>query len=155
MKRSTQIGCRSETKRTKFLKIDHIIIGCKDIEDSKRFYEEILGFNPIEEFVDTGTGNKGIILKSTDSVYELKILLVPFSSERLPNPQHIAFEIEEKKFKNILKNANSIGLKIRSKPTLDCTEFGIGEMKSEKEMYKIFYLLDPSGVNLEFLTCYH
>ena len=134
------------------MKIDHLIIGCKDIEESKRFYEEILDFIPIGDFVDTGTGNKGLILKNADPVYELKILLVPFSSERLPNPQHIAFDIEEKKFKNIYIKANSIGLKIRSKPALNCIEFGVEEVKSGNEIYKIFYLLDPSGVNLEFIT---
>lgn len=136
------------------MKIDHIILGCKDIQTSKKFYEEILDFIPVDEFIDTGTGNKGLILKSTNHIFKLKILLVSFANERLPSPQHIAFEITENDFKKIYAKANSIGLVIRSEPSLKSTELGVGKMKFENKMFKIFYLIDPSGINLEFMTSY-
>lgn len=134
------------------MRIDHMIIGCRNVLASQKFYNRYFNFKLFEEFVDTGTGNKGMIMNSQDPDYDLKILLVPFPEVRLPSPQHIAFSLKEDVFKQIYTTAKTDGLKIRSQPPMDCTEYGIGSMDFQGKSYNIFYIADPSNVNLECMT---
>ena len=127
------------------MKIDHLIIGSHNLNISKEFYIKILGFNEHDSFIDTGTGKKGFILFHNN----LKILLVPFEEIRLPNPQHIAFLVDEIQFNKIYNTAINKKLKIRAEPNLNSEKFGIGLVDVN---YKNFYILDPSNVNIEIMS---
>ncbi|MCB9092182.1 MAG: VOC family protein [Halobacteriovoraceae bacterium] len=132
------------------MKINHLIIGCEDIELSKEFYSSILGFKHVNSFVDTGTKKEGyVLIKEQDT--ELEILLVPFNEERLPSPQHIAFEVENVNFESILKIANDKKLDVRAMPPLDCKIKGVGTTEVRGKKYERFYLLDPSRINIELM----
>jgi len=132
------------------MKINHLIVGCENLNVSKNFYSEILGFFHIDTFIDTGTKKEGYVLVRTEP-YELEILLVPFSDERLPSPQHIAFEVDNDVFNTILDIANNKNLDVRAMPPLDCKIKGVGTVEVRGKQYERFYLLDPSRINIEIM----
>lgn len=133
------------------MKINHLIIGCEDINKSKSFYLEILAFKFISSFIDTGTKKEGMVIVHEDNGEELELLLVPFNEERLPSPQHIAFELPSSEFTKILSKATEMKLDIRSMPPLDCKIKGVGLTEVRGVKYERFYLFDPSRVNIEFM----
>ena len=133
------------------MKIDHVIIGTNNYEKSVNFYKEILFFKEYEKFIDTGTGVEGTILVSQNSEDDLKLLIVPFDSHRIPNPQHIAFQVQDTEFELIYTKAESLGFKIRSQPSLKSEEKGIGFLESNGNKYRNFYILDPANINIEIL----
>lgn len=133
------------------MRINHLIVGCEDVKKSQDFYTRILGFDLVSSFMDTGTKKEGLVLLDTSSGSDVEILLVPFNGERLPSPQHLAFEIDSKKFDSIFNTANEMKLDIRSLPPLDCKTKGIGTTEVRGKNYERFYLLDPSRVNIEFM----
>lgn len=133
------------------MKINHLIVGCEDVKKSQRFYNEILGFEFISTFVDTGTKKEGVVLVKNSNGEELELLLVPFNDERLPSPQHIAFEVESREFDSIFTTATQMNLDIRSMPPLDCKIKGVGTTEVRGKKYERFYLLDPSRINIEFM----
>lgn len=133
------------------MRINHLIIGCEDVKKSQAFYMNVLGFEFVSSFVDTGTKKEGLVLLDKSSGEEVELLLVPFNDERLPSPQHIAFEIDSKKFDSILSVASDMKLDIRSMPPLDCKIKGIGTTEVRGRNFERFYLLDPSRVNIEFM----
>jgi catechol 2,3-dioxygenase-like lactoylglutathione lyase family enzyme len=121
------------------MRINHLIIGTDNLEKSTNFYTELLGFTLHDTFVDTGTRKEGKILIKGPAQNELEILLVPFSDERLPSPQHLAFEV------------SSSELNIRAMPPLDCKIKGVGTTEVRGRKFERFYLLDPSRVNIEIM----
>tara|TARA_R110002049_G_scaffold150260_3_gene313406 strand:- start:346 stop:750 length:405 start_codon:yes stop_codon:yes gene_type:complete len=131
------------------MRVNHLIIGCEDVVKSQWFYSNILGFPLENTFIDTGTGKEGVVL--VDKTVDLELLLVPFNYERLPSPQHIAFEVEDDRFHRILKNAENSKLDIRSLPPLDCEIKGVGTTIVRGKKFERFYLLDPSRVNIEIM----
>lgn len=131
------------------MRVNHLIIGCEDVVKSQWFYSNVLGFPLENTFVDTGTGKEGLVL--VDKTVELELLLVPFNDERLPSPQHIAFEVEADRFDRILNSAQISKLDIRSMPPLDCKIKGIGTTEVRGRKFERFYLLDPSRVNIEIM----
>ena len=134
------------------MRINHIIIGCQDVVLSASFYSVVFGFEVGESFVDTGTGKRGRILHRLESGNDLDILLVPFDEKRLPNPQHVAFEVEDlKQFQSLFTAAEKAGYKIRAKPPLNTEELGVGRLDIHGGTYRNFYVLDPSGVNIEVM----
>jgi catechol 2,3-dioxygenase-like lactoylglutathione lyase family enzyme len=133
------------------MKINHLIIGCEDTNKSKAFYTEILGFDFVNSFVDTGTKKDGMVLVKKTDADELELLLVPFNEERLPSPQHLAFEVTSEQFNQIFEKATAMKLDIRSMPPLDCKIKGIGWTDVRGRKFERFYLLDPSRVNIEFM----
>lgn len=133
------------------MRINHLIIGCDDVNKSRDFYTKVLGFNFINSFIDTGTKREGFVLLEESNGEELEILLVPFNEERLPSPQHIAFEVSSERFSAIYNLALELKLDIRSMPPLDCKIKGVGTTEVRGKRYERFYLLDPSRVNVEFM----
>lgn len=134
------------------MRINHLIIGCRDVGTSAIFYINILGFKFSQDFVDTGTGKTGQILHHSHNGHDLDLLLVPFADTRLPSPQHLALEVDSKEtFQRIYELAEKQGLKIRSAPALTSEQLGMGQLDIHNASYKNFYLLDPSGVNVEVM----
>ena len=133
------------------MKINHLIIGCEDIKKSSEFYEGIIGLTFFNSFIDTGTKKEGKVYLHQDGDHEFEILLVPFNEERLPSPQHLAFELNINEFQRIYNRAVEQGLDIRAMPPLDCKIKGIGKTEIRNRLYERFYLLDPNRVNIEFM----
>lgn len=133
------------------MRINHLIIGTDDLIKSTAFYTKILGFKLHNTFVDTGTKKEGNVLIKGHADNELEILLVPFNDERLPSPQHIAFEVTTDDFNTIFETATKQNLDIRAMPPLDCKIKGIGTTEVRGRNFERFYLLDPSRVNIEFM----
>lgn len=133
------------------MKINHLIIGTDNLKKSTAFYTEVLSFNHHNTFIDTGTKKEGNVLTRGPADDELEILLVPFNDERLPSPQHIAFEVSSSDFDSLFQAATNKGLDIRSMPPLDCKIKGIGTTEVRGRKFERFYLLDPSRVNIEIM----
>jgi len=132
------------------MRVNHLIIGCDDVEKSLVFYEVILDFTPLDIFMDTGTRREGRILVKAQTD-ELELLLVPFVEERLPSPQHIAFEVDSTEFDAILARAQDKKMNIRAMPPLDCQIKGVGTTEVRGKNFERFYLLDPARVNVEIM----
>jgi catechol 2,3-dioxygenase-like lactoylglutathione lyase family enzyme len=127
------------------MKINHLIVGAKDVTKSVLFYCQLFGF---EKTLDDPGMVGGQVLHGHQS----DLLLLPFNVERLPNPAHFAFEatrIEE--FENLLQKAKDLGLEPRSAPSKN-SELGFGIFKRGSTHFKNFYISDPSGVNVEVMV---
>jgi len=129
--------------------INHLIVGAGDAEKSADFYCTVLGFERETTFIDTGTGAQGIVLNRPNGP---QVLIVPFTTTRLPNPQHIAFEVDSSTFESIYRLCKERGLRTRSAPPLNWAEDGIGFLDSRGKQYRIFYVVDPANVNVEIMT---
>ena len=136
------------------MRINHLIVGTDNIESSSRFYRELFDFIDDGTFVDTSSRQQGKVLTlPTTDEHLFQLLLVPFGPEKLPNPQHIAFEVDAIKFEKIYQNSNKLGLKIRSQPALDSEGDAMpGHLAFAEYQYKNFYVLDPSNTNVEVMT---
>lgn len=134
-------------------RINHIILGSTDVAKSEAFYTSLFGFQMLCTFVDTGTGNEGRILRYEDKADGcLELLLVPFSPERLPSPQHIAFEVDAERFENLHRRAKELGLAVRALPSLASPEAPPGTLEVAGFQYRNFYVLDPMRINIEIMT---
>jgi catechol 2,3-dioxygenase-like lactoylglutathione lyase family enzyme len=134
------------------MRVNHIIIGCKNVAQSAAFYESLFGFHVSQSFIDTGTGREGTVMHLDANGADLDLLLVPFEDVRLPSPQHVAFEVaNERMFQSLLSAASGKGLQIRPEPSLKCEKSGIGTLAIHNKNYRLFYVLDPSGVNVEVM----
>jgi catechol 2,3-dioxygenase-like lactoylglutathione lyase family enzyme len=134
------------------MRINHLIIGVGDMKQALDFYENLLGFKSVNTFVDTGTGVEGQVLTYTEDQKELQeILLVPFKAERLPNPQHVSFEVHPKIFDEIYNKAKAREMDVRAEPPLNSPSKGIGGCNERGQRYARFYVLDPGRVNVEIM----
>jgi catechol 2,3-dioxygenase-like lactoylglutathione lyase family enzyme len=105
--------------------INHITLSVKDIDESFKFYKEILGLKPIMKSKISAyfTAENTWIALTKD---ECKTNKSDYS--------HIAFNIDSKKF-NTLKNR--------------IKDYGAKEWQENKTEGYSFYFLDPSGNKLE------
>jgi catechol 2,3-dioxygenase-like lactoylglutathione lyase family enzyme len=133
------------------MKVNHLIIGASNVLESVEFYSNLFKFEPVDSFIDTGTGKQGEVLNLISDGHFLQLLIVPFGNERLPNPQHIAFEVNKESFKSIYERAITLKIPLRKNPPLDDNAQGIGELNSTFCTYNIFYVTDPSKINVEIM----
>lgn len=136
------------------LRINHLILGTTDIAKSQEFYVSLLGFQLLGSFIDTGTGGEGRVLRYSDATSGeyLEVLLVPFKPERLPSPQHIAFEVGPEQFETLYERARQLGMKVRPQPPLDSAEGPPGVLEVVGHRFRNFYVLDPMRINIEVMT---
>lgn len=130
------------------ISINHLIVGAEDLKDSVAFYSDVFGYRLESSFVDTGTGSEGAVLVSEQSP---TLLIVPFSKERLPSPQHIALEVDALSFRGIFANCERFKVATRSLPVLSAPTGGPVTHEELGRRYEHFYFCDPSGVNLEVM----
>src|SRR5262249_6029778 len=126
----------------------------EELAVAESFYREILGFRAGEAFIDTGTGARGRVMEHhSASGAVIELLLVPFDRERLPNPQHIAFETQSEALHTaIFDRAKAAGMHVRAVAALHSKKTGMGELTVRGRSYRNFYLLDPSsGTNIEVM----
>ena len=127
------------------MKINHFIIGSDNVKKSTTFYCDLFGFQKSDD--DPGADG-GQVLHGEHS----ELLILPFKVERLPNPVHFAFEVDDiKKFEAMLSLAEQMGLKPRSEPSKN-SERGFGIFKRGTTTFKNFYVSDPSGSNVEVMA---
>lgn len=125
--------------------INHLIVGSENVSKSVQFYCDFLGFRKTQD--DPGAVG-GQVLEHDQS----ELLILPFPKDRLPNPAHFAFEVYELiQFENLLAKAVSLKLSPRSQPARNSSP-GPTEFFRGQHRYKIFYVYDPSGVNLEVMV---
>ena len=129
--------------------INHLIIGASDVDRSSAFYCSVFGYVAVATFVDTGTGNTGVVLERPSSP---QILIVPFADARLPNPQHVAFQTDRKEFDTLFSRCKELSLPIRAEPVLTSTVSGTGRLSVGSRTFENFYILDPSRVNIELMV---
>ncbi len=99
--------------------------------------------------IATSTGESGSVMRHSNG---FELMLVPFKKERLPNPQHLAFEVDGDEFNSIHTKCLERHLPTRSEPSLQSPPGGPVTFKQGDCEYKHFYLLDPSGLNIEVMT---
>lgn len=137
------------------MRIHHLILGVENLQISTDFYVRLLGFEFETEFTDTGNQQKGHILTYQDATRNpVQVLLVPYPPERVPNPRHLAFEVEPSRFETVYRIAKQMGLKTRADSPRDYPHEGIGHLETGGQKYRNFFVFDPNGANLEVLAQY-
>lgn len=125
--------------------IDHLIIGAKDVSAAAEFYCKFLGFRRTSD--DPGAIG-GVVLSHS----KCELLVLPFDQNRLPNPAHFAFRVESlDEFEGLLLKATEMALQPRSMPSRT-SKPGSGELPRGGKLYRVFYVLDPSGSNVEVMV---
>ena len=83
------------------MKVHHVAITVKKLEESRRFYEKLFGFKLVEEFEKEEVQAKGCFLKLNDFYLELwefkdmKENKDDFSDLKIKGIKHLSFEIED------------------------------------------------------------
>ena len=127
------------------MRIDHLIVGARDVAASAEFYCNFLGFLTTPD----DPGADGGMVLSQD---QCELLILPFNEARLPNPAHFAFRVESvAEFEGLLSRAIEMGLHPRSMPPKN-SKPGVGVLSRGGKQYKIFYVFDPAGSNVEVMV---
>src|SRR4051812_47969680 len=131
------------------MRVHHLILGVRDLAQTEVFYREILGLRLVDAFLDSTTGNEGLVMAYHNDRGEegLQLLFVPYEPDRLPSPQHLAIEVNALEFQQILQAARRFKLLVRSHSPLDSKETGTARYEYRGQVYEHYYLLDPDGVN--------
>ena len=125
--------------------INHLIVGSQNVPVSTKFYCDFLEFRRTPD--DPGADG-GQVLEHD----QIELLIIPFPKERLPNPAHFAFEVDGlSKFERLLTKAEKLNLMPRSMPPRDSMH-GPSDFSRGRHKYKVFYVFDPSGINLEIMV---
>ena len=125
--------------------INHLIVGSQNVLASTEFYCDFLGFR---KTTDDPGAEGGQVLEHIKS----ELLILPFSKERLPNPAHFAFEVDSmSEFERLLARAKEMSLSPRTMPPRDSSP-GPNDFSRGSNRYRIFYVFDPSGTNLEIMV---
>ncbi len=133
------------------MRINHLFVGAIDVERSTRFYCDFFGFMPTKRF-NEGGGDCQIIHKEVRG-RDLDLLIVPTGTAKLPYAHHVSFEADTAtEFETLLQNAKAMGLKARAGVPLD-SEAGVSTLAMNGKLYRHFYVLDPSYVNVEVMWC--
>ncbi len=138
------------------MKLNHITIVVKDVEKSKQFYKEILGFKPGFEKEISGeqyskvTGYNGLRLKfavlkipDSDVIIELAQFINP-AIEINNDFRHIAFEVED--VDEMYKKLKELDVEIVSEPVL------ISGQSKGLDGKKFFYFKDLDGNLIEIFS---
>lgn len=107
--------------------INHITLSVKDLNESFKFYTEILSFKPICK-------GKKVSYLLAGKIWIALIKDTHTRKKELPEYTHIAFDIEEKNFRELSNKIISYGAKIFQENTSE----GLS-----------LYFLDPNGHKLE------
>ena len=117
----------------------------ESVDRSAEFYCDFLGFAESRSESFTGEG-KSLVSDQAD------LLVLPARDCVTPNPVHFAFETDQDRFVALYQQAQELGLQPRKQPPADA-ESGIGLVrKATGEAYDVFYVFDPSGVNVELMS---
>ncbi len=131
------------------MRINHIFIPATDVEQSTRFYCDLFGFTATKRFND-GAGDCQTVHRDFHG-HDLDLLITPITTAKLPYAHHLAFETGSAiEFENLLQAAKEKGLKPRSDVPLESAA-GTSIFKMNGKTYQHFYVLDPSGVNIEIM----
>lgn len=125
------------------------MIGVGNLESSLLFYTKMLRYSFKRDFIDSGTNRTGVVIGKEGSP---DLLLVPFKAERLPSPQHMAFEVSQDHFKELYNNFKAFNVWMRPKPSLSCPEYGTSRIEENNSIYERFFIVDPNEVNIEFMN---
>ena len=127
------------------MKVNHFIIGALNTSESAEFYKKLFSF---KETSDDPGREGGVVMEGEGC----DLLILPFAREKLPNPAHFAFEVEDlAEFENILNTAIKMKLAPRCSPDLN-SEKRPGEFSRSGTTYRNFYILDPSKCNVEVMV---
>ncbi len=131
------------------MRINHLFINSIDVEQSTRFYCDLLGFTLSRKFND-GAGDSQIVHKEVQG-RDFDLLIVPTGttklSTRIISPSKLNQRVS---LKASFKMQKALGLKPRSEVPLD-SEAGISTFSMYGRTYQHFYVLDPSWVNVEIM----
>ena len=123
------------------MRVHHIAITVNNLEESKRFYTQVLGFEVIKEFAREDMGAQAAFVQLNDFQIELwqfqdmKENLNPLDDIKIRGLRHIAFEVDN--LENTISKLTDKGLRF-SEPKLGASG------------HRYSFTTDPNGVALEF-----
>jgi catechol 2,3-dioxygenase-like lactoylglutathione lyase family enzyme len=135
------------------LRVHHLTVGAKDLAQSEVFYREVFGFRLVDAFLDSQTKREGLVMvvynEQDEECAELRF--VPLPDSRLPSPPQLTLEVSSSVFERALAAARKYALPVRPFPALDAPASGTGHCEIREQHFEQFFLLDPSGVNIQVL----
>lgn len=126
------------------MRINHLIVESTNVLKSISFYVDFLGFSEVAG--DSGRLG-GRILENKNC----GIIILPQTELSLRNATHFAFQVDTvDDFERLLTKAHGLNLEPRSQSARD-SKTGSGEFTRGGKIHKNFYVLDPSGINVEIM----
>jgi catechol 2,3-dioxygenase-like lactoylglutathione lyase family enzyme len=132
------------------MRLNHIFIPSVNLEKSIHFYSNFLGFDNVGSF-PVDKISDGVILNRSEPEGDLSFQILPLPGNSLPYSHHIAIEVNINELETLFKKAILSGLKPHSEVNLDSPEM-MGSINMNGNLYRNFYVLDPSRVNIEILA---
>lgn len=121
------------------LRLEHLLIPASDQQRSARFLADLLGLEV--------TGESSGSPDAHFAVVRVQDITIDFATMEQVEPHHLAFAVDDETFDAILARTTAAGLDISADPT----HGRAGEL-NHNNGGRGFYVRDPDGHNLEFLT---
>ena len=147
--RLTSDGEGGATKSGRKLRLNHLIVGARDVVESVAFYCGLFGFkdlggNPHDERART------LVFRGADGSERLELILCPFEEYLAPNPVHCVLEVDGVTYDAVRTAAVAQGLLApgSADDSVHERKDGPGDASIAPDH---FFLVDPSGMKVEVL----
>lgn len=133
------------------LRVNHLIMGARDVTASGAFYASLFGFKDLGENPHA-EGSRTMVHYSADRDETFEIVVHPYDDWLTPNPSHVSLEVDRDTFDQILAAADELRITIFAEwdPTSRLT--GCSEFEQRSTRYRRFFVVDPSNTRIEVLT---
>ena len=135
-------------RRSRGLRVNHLVIGASDVDQSSDFYTQIFGFKDLGENLHA-MGARTLVRYSTDGEETLEVVIRPFDEWRLPNPTHFSLKVDDTTFEQILAAAYAQQLHVYAERDPASTSTGYKEFESCGSVFRRFFIDDPSSSRIE------
>lgn len=121
------------------LRLEHLLVPARDQDRSARFLAELLGLKV--------TGESSGSRAAHFAVVRVQDITIDFATTEHVHPHHLAFAVDDDTFDDILDRVRAADLPYSADPTHQQP----GQL-NDNNGGRGFYVHDPDGHNLEFLT---
>lgn len=121
------------------VRLEHLLVPARDQQRSARFLADLLGLEVSGESSGSADAHFAVV--------RVQDITIDFSTMDRVEPHHLAFAVDDETFDAILERTTAAGLTYSADPT----HRRPGEL-NDNNGGRGFYVRDPDGHNLEFLT---